>query len=285
MKINVPVENQDEEIKSLVGNFGFSLKEDADPKLLNVLQKIGNAMAIIFNAVKGIKVQFPKLYKVQGVVDIDSMPDVTVANLRDLDKRFISLEDKIGSLAFAISRVPPPKIESPVIQFPKQEAPTVVVEGSSAKDLAVISKAFIKRLDELEQTLSDILKKEGTAFPTSISVDNFPPTMTPQPVTNININSLLGLVHTTVNTVTSSLTVLPSYGNLEHRKGLIFFNTSTTVTIYIGGSDVTVANGYPVAPETASPSFDSGPLQQWYGVTSSGSANVRCAELANESGV
>lgn len=164
--------------------------------------------------------------------------------------------DRLEKLRVAISQLKTPKVEIPGF------------------DLNPLAK-------RIEEAIEKIPKSE---LPESIAISNFPPTKTPQPVTNININPLRGLVHTTVTTITSVLSAIPGYGVLENRRSIIFYNNSSTVTIYVGGSTVTSSNGIPIDPKSYSPSFDSGPTQVWYGVTSSGLAEVRCVELQNSSG-
>lgn len=52
-------------------------------------------------------------------------------------------------------------------------------------------------------------------------------------------------------TVTTSATMLTT-GDTGHLagSGVAIRNMSTTVTVLLGGPDVTVANGYPLAPES-----------------------------------
>lgn len=143
---------------------------------------------------------------------------------------------------------------------------------------------LLEGLKSIEESIQKI-KFPETEFPKSISVDNFPPTKIPQPVTNININPLRGLVHTTATTVGTTLKAIPDYGVLDNRRSMIIYNNSSTVTVYLGGSDVTASNGIPLDPKSFSPAFDSGPRQVWYGITSSGTAELRCVEIANDSGL
>ena len=142
-------------------------------------------------------------------------------------------------------------------------------------------KSILKALNEVKKAIGDIHQSE-MEFPESISINNFPPQKVPQPVTHISINSLSGSVHQTATSVTSTLTQLPSYGVLDNRRAIVFYNNSSTVTVYIGGSTVTSSTGLPLEPKSYSPSFDSGPLQKWYGITSAGTADVRVIEIPDE---
>lgn len=145
-------------------------------------------------------------------------------------------------------------------------------------------KPILEGLKSLEKVVKTIPKPKDVVFPTSIEVGNFPPQMVPQPVTNININPLRGIVHQSTTTATTNLKTLPGYGVLEGRRSIIFYNNSSTITAFIGGSTVTTSNGLPLEPKSFSPSFDSGPLQVWYGITSSGTADIRTIEIQNDSG-
>jgi len=170
-------------------------------------------------------------------------------------------------------------------------------EGEVVKRLEAIEKVLTKntpkkevkavdRTDEVIKAIKSIkLKVPEFEFPSEVNVNpgsHWPPQKVPNPVTHININSLKGNVHQTTTTVTTTLTPLPSYGVLDDRRAIIFYNNSSSITVYIGGSTVTASTGTPIEPKSFSPSFDSGPLQKWYGITSSGTADVRCLELPDE---
>ena len=139
--------------------------------------------------------------------------------------------------------------------------------------------------DAIEQLRDEIKKlpKEypSIEFPELINIGNFPPQKIPTPVTHMSINSLRGFVKTTASTVTTSLTPLPSYGVLPGRRAIFVYNNSSN-TIYIGGSDVTSANGMPVAVGTHSPIIDAGVDMIVYGIAETGSNNVRVMEVSDE---
>jgi hypothetical protein len=149
-----------------------------------------------------------------------------------------------------------------------------------------ISKIDIKPqksdADKIIKAIKNIkLQTKDIEFPDTINVGNFPPTKTPTPVTNININPLRGYIHTTAVTVSTSLTKLPSYGVLENRRAIIIYNNGAN-TIYVGGSTVTANTGLPIAASSYSPVLDAGVRMILYGRTSSGSSNVRCMEISND---
>jgi hypothetical protein len=82
------------------------------------------------------------------------------------------------------------------------------------------------------------------------------------------------LVNGTV-TVTTTATALPATA-ATGRSSLSVKNNGA-VTIYVGSSTVTSANGYPLAPN-AEISFDVGDQVIVYGITASGSADIRVLE-------
>jgi len=100
------------------------------------------------------------------------------------------------------------------------------------------------------------------------------------PVSNININPLRGEVKTRAITVTAELTPLPNEV-LSYRRGLTIYNNGS-VTVYIGGSTMTINDGLPIPAGTYSPALDAGPRMILYGRTISGSSDVRVFEVSNE---
>jgi hypothetical protein len=51
-------------------------------------------------------------------------------------------------------------------------------------------------------------------------------------------------------------------------------------TIYIGGADVTAANGLPVSGPGYSPGFVLGPAESLYAITADGTASIRVAQVS-----
>ena len=186
-------------------------------------------------------------------------------------------------------------IKIPIQQFPKETS------FKEAKDLdkrlkdLIIAVKKIKSSSEVKVDISgvekaveklgkklDKIKTPKFEIPETMNVHSVDPVYKPTPATHISINSLSGTVHTTSTTVKTTLTKLPGYGVLDNRRSLVFQNVSASTDVYIGGSDVTTDNGYKVEAGSTSPAFDSGPLQKWYGVTSSGTADIRCIEIPDE---
>lgn len=81
-------------------------------------------------------------------------------------------------------------------------------------------------------------------------------------------------------TVTASATPIPTT-NLGNRKAITIFNMSELNIVYIGGSGVTTANGYPLERRQGLP-FDLSSGAVIYGICESGkTAEVRILEIDN----
>ncbi len=143
---------------------------------------------------------------------------------------------------------------------------------------AVDLSPLLRSLEEVKNAVQNIPQPGAIDFPEAISIDNFPPQKYPLPVTNININSLRGPVLSSVATVTSTRSVIPE-NQLANRRSLLFYNNHDSETLFIGGSDVTVNNGLPVAPKQYSPSMDVGDLVSVYGIASK-SISIRIFEAS-----
>lgn len=245
----------------------LQFKEIADPAVTSILNKIGNALALIYKSVSK-PIILPKVFPIKGDVDarIDSLPPIKITNLNELERYFNTIAQQISGLTRAISLMPSPKIEMPKMDMPKY----------TPQD----NTAVVEALQGLQEAIAGISKRE-ISFPSTISVDNFPRQLTPQPVTHISINALQGYIKTTAATVGTTLTTLPSYGQLLNRRAVQVYNNSAT-TIYIGGSDVTTSNGIPVPASAYSPILDAGYNVILYGIAASGGLNVRVLEVSDE---
>ena len=79
-------------------------------------------------------------------------------------------------------------------------------------------------------------------------------------------------------TVTDTATKIPP-SILKHRKAIAIRNWSNDTTIYIGNSDVTTANGYPINPHEALP-LECSQALEWYGICAAGkTADTRFVEI------
>lgn len=86
-------------------------------------------------------------------------------------------------------------------------------------------------------------------------------------------------IKSTAVTVGTSPTRLDTVVEADYRAGsaLVPFNNSL-VTVYVGGPDVSVANGVPVAAGTYGPSFVLDDGEAPYAIVSAGTADVRVLE-------
>lgn len=280
----VKVVNQNDYNKALAGlnkSIG-EVKQAIDKKELTVEEK-----QVDFSELS------TKLSSLEKAINSIKIPEPKDVNFKDVVKA-------LGAVRKQIAQIPQPKINIPksekvVIpsQFSMTEAKQII---AGLVDLKKTIMALPKNMPKsdfkqeaidftpLVEAFGSIPHPEPVEFPDTINIGNFPPTKTPQPVTNININPLRGLIHTSATTASTTLSTLPRYGVLKNRRAVIFQNLASSTDVYIGGSDVTTSNGYLLEAGSVSPAFDSGPLQVWYVITSSGTANIRCIEVANDSG-
>ena len=220
-------------------------------KLSDILQKISQK-----------EIVFPKIQKIEGQVDIGKLPDMP--SNAQIIRSLQTIHEAIENI-----KIPEPK-EVRIPKMPKE------IGITSSKDI-------LKALDDVKVSLDSLYDKEQPEFPTTVSIDNFPVQKTPTPVTHINILPLNGGVTSRSVTVTTTVTALPP-DPAESRRSVIFFNNSSTTTVYIGGADVTPANGIPVLAQSNSPTIDAGVKMDIYGITESGSADIRILEVAMETG-
>lgn len=243
-------------------------EKNEDPEVKNILSKIGTAMTLIYKVIPRT-IALPKIFNVKGTVKVENA--ITVSNQKFLEKKVDEVVTQIRLLAQAISSVPQQKIEFPRIDIPKAEK----------IDFTPVTEA----VNELKNTLKD--KPDTDSIPVLRKIQNAiedlrdRPQMTPQPVTNVNINGLQGFAKTTAATVDTTLTPLPTYGQLNNRRSIIIFNNSSSTTIYVGGSDVDSNNGLPVLAQTYSPAIDAGVSMIVYAVTASGNADIRVMEVSS----
>lgn len=81
-------------------------------------------------------------------------------------------------------------------------------------------------------------------------------------------------------TVTTSATPLDTVDDTAdglRGQDFIMYNNSA-VTVYLGGSDVTTANGLPIAAGSWSPGYTLSMADTRYGIVASGTADVRVDE-------
>ncbi len=226
------------------------------------ISKLTAQLEAVKNAVNANRPsRFPAVQRVQitNPAPVQQFPiEPILRALRDLEGSFKSIK----------LQVPTQK----EVKFPEMPKTMSMTEG---KAIVKALEDVTKKLDELPKDFPEVI------VPKSVSIDNFPPQKYPMPVTNININPLRGEVKTRAVTVTTALTPLPGEV-LAYRRAVVVYNNSASVTIYVGGSTMTAADGMPVPPNSYSPAFDAGPKMIIYARTSASTADVRVMELSNE---
>lgn len=293
----IKLKEENQEIMQAISRKDSLVKESFD--------KLGQAITMLYKAVLNNRVEFPKIFQVKGEVEVTRTPAVEiknfneltsylvslekqlqkqkfpssleVENLSELKTYFTSLETQIKNLSYQISSMPTPRVEMPAINFPKFDFPkgesvnlTEVVEA--IKDL----EGKLVKQPQAENTVGVLRKiNEGIQFLANR------PQFEATPVTNVNINALQGFVKTTSQTVGTSLTAVPAYGQLFNRRSVIIFNNDSTNTVYIGGSDVTTVNGLPVLAQTFSPSIDAGYNMIIYAIAAT-NVNIRVLEVSKD---
>ena len=91
------------------------------------------------------------------------------------------------------------------------------------------------------------------------------------------ISPISGSVLPTAVTVTTTATAIPATA-LAGRRAMMVRNNGS-VTVYLGDSTVTSTNGFPLSPGEEK-SYELGPPVTLYGITASGTADVRVLEGA-----
>jgi len=247
------------------------------PEPLSEISIIPQQIESLTDAIKGINIEIPSQVTVGNLDKLINQFNPLLRAIQDLKtSKITEIKGKVE-----ISNLPSvDKIDlSPLIKEIKDLKSSLPVNvKSEAKPIDL--SPLLEGLSELRDEIVNLQPKE-IKFPTKMDIGNFPPRMVPQPVTNININGLQGYAKTTAVTVGTTLTKLPSYGQLFNRRAIVVYNNSST-TVYVGGSDLTSSNGLPITANSFSPTMDAGYNMVIYGITSSGSADVRVMELSKD---
>ena len=255
---------------------GFEFQEKADPQSLSYLEKINNSLNFLFGAVRAIKIDLPEVFRIRGNVTVDrvdNLPPLQIANFPDQRGLFSQLGKQIEDLQ--VSTLKAFRASTPNGQSEVKIGNEVVIKNWN--DL-------VDGFEELKKGLNILINKDDDekGNPTEVSITNFPPQMVPQPVTSVDIKGLRGFAKSTAVTVPATgVTPLPS-PSLSNRRSLVAYNNDASATLYIGGSDVTASNGIPVPAGTYSPAVDASPGLVVYGVSSSGSIDIRVLELSQD---
>lgn len=246
------------------------IKHEEDKTLVSTVEKIGQAVALVYTQIKR-PIAIPKLLNITGKVEVTKQSPVEIKNFNDLGKYFSSLEQKLTVWAQAASTAQPAPINFPKFDFPKSDP--------------IDTSGIVSAVESLEKALQGREKSSDTAIlrrmADTLSEYTSRPVMTTPPVTNVTLNALNGVVKTTDNTVGTTLTPLPQYGQLPDRRALMIYNNSSN-TIYWGGSDVTVSNGIPISAGSFASPLDAGYNLKVYAVAASNGNDVRCVEISKD---
>jgi len=256
--------------EKLTSAFGKNIEE-----LNETLEKVGSEVVNLQKLQKDV--EFPSIQKVSGAVSVSKIPD---------SAQLTKILEALGAINKDLSKIkleiPPYPEQKEVIIPPYPEPKEVKIPPFPKVIQTVEGKHIIQAINALKEEIVKIPKGINIPeidFPSQISIDNFPPQKYPMPVTNINVNSLRGPVRATAIVVKTTVIPLPSTP-LPDRRSWVFFNNSEDTDVYIGASDLSIANGMPVGPKQYSPSFDAGQLVDIYGVVASGEAEIRLFEVS-----
>lgn len=252
----------------------INVQELAQTEVVAALQELGTKLSALEDLKKQMGIvankdvvipTMPKSMAIDGEVGIDSLPAQLYSKLSDVENAIKKTTEVIRSQ----------KIEIPVqkdITFPK---------SIDVGNLKTLEKSIADLKTSIDK-MPDMMPK--VEFPTEIKthVVSEPPRLTPQPVTNININPLSGTTKTTSVSVSTNPVALPGTASLK-RRSIILFNNHATETLYIGPSSVTTSNGLPILAQSYSPAIDAGSNMIIYGVSASATIDVRVFEANNES--
>lgn len=263
-------------------NLKFNLQAKADPKSLDLMEKVNTSLVAVLTAIKAIppfRIDWPKIFPITGrvVATVDRVPPVTVLNLDDMSPYFNEISQGIAGLEAST-------ISTLKTLTPKEDKSTKSVIVTNSLDIKNFSD-LLDGIEELKKGFNLLLKKDfGTISGPEVQkveLTNFRQ-FVPTPVTNVSVNGLGGFVKTNAITVGTSLSALPGNAgdSLLNRRAVVLYNNGA-VTFYVGGSDVTSSNGMPIPAGTYSPAIDAGPNMVVYGRTASGSTDVRVMELSD----
>lgn len=155
---------------------------------------------------------------------------------------------------------------------------------STEIDLEPVTKALTsleKKLDTLKGKDID-LKPVVTAIQEMDEAAQRRPNWRPTPVTQFDLNPLRGAYISSAQTVTTGTAQALPTTNATNRRSFILYNNDGTNTLWIGGAGVTSSTGIPVPAGTFSAALDGGNRMQLYGISGSGSLDIRILEMTND---
>lgn len=94
----------------------------------------------------------------------------------------------------------------------------------------------------------------------------------------VRIAPLTLSIKSTNTTVNGTATALPATALVGRETIAIYNSNASTVTVYIGGSDVNATNGFPLTSSCPAISLDLDNTVPVYGIVSSGTADIRTIE-------
>lgn len=248
----------------------FKFQQEADPKTLNEAMKTNDWLSNVFAAIRGIKIDLPRIFPISGTVSVDKVPPVQVSNLSEVGNPIQNVSRQIALLQIALVNT---------VKQMKSDFPEAVKMPEEFNILGF--KTLLDDMEELKKGLNLLVNKEsGEGMSNKVEVLNFPPQLIPNPVTNISINALGGVINSTGTSILTTPTPIPGSPNLDNRRSIIVYNNSNR-TVYLGGANVSVTNGLPIASGTYSPPIEAGEGMTLYGIASTAGADVRALEVSD----
>src|SRR5258708_29333235 len=125
-----------------IDDLDLQFQEKADPKTLDMMSKIGSAIAMVYKSIQR-PIILPKIFQIKGQVEVTKQASVNIKNLDELAQYFKSLEQKLALLSNAVSSAPPPVVNIPKFEIPKQSS------GYDPKIVGLL-ESFNEKLDKFQ---------------------------------------------------------------------------------------------------------------------------------------
>ncbi|MCL4366217.1 hypothetical protein M1437_03250 [Patescibacteria group bacterium] len=244
--------NEEQNSQLLNSINSIKIPEPLDRISVNEIDTLINEFKDLKKILSQPKPEAPKIAKIEGKVEVVNLPKIKEGEKLDISPIVKSLEELKVLLSVPVQK------EAPVDFTP-----------------------MLSLLENINDGITQLTNVDEDLRSKKVEVTNFPMQLTPQPVTNININPLQGFTKTTSNTVGVAAVLLPNYGQLFNRRSMIIYNNSSNM-IYIGGSDVTTGNGFPIPANSYSPAIDAGYNLKVYGIAEQAGNNVRVIEISKD---
>lgn len=254
----------------------IKFQEIADPQTFKWFSGLYTRLGELTTSLKALRIEFPKIYTVNGTVNIDkiNMPPIEVNNLSDLNSGFQSIATGINNMQDSITRA----ITSQKLEIPKSTSINGDVSMIGMRDLLDGIEELKKGFNILIKTTQESRGADAN-HPLQVEIIKDLPRPMVNPVTNVSLNGLGGFLKTTAVTVTNALTPLPGEV-LSSRRTIMLYNNGSQ-TLEIGGSTFTFGQGVPIAAGTWGPSIDASSKLIIYGRVASGTCDIRVAELSD----